>query len=77
MLLWKLKNNSFKANDDESLTMQLVSHCLHMDVLWLDCVQTSLNVNWINWCSASVIKNKFDINNLKKEIYVYVVWEIV
>ena len=48
-----------------------------MDVLWLDCVQTSLNVNWINWCSVSVIKSKFDINNLEKEIYVYVVWEIV
>ena len=47
-----------------------------MDVLWLDCVQISISINWIYWCSASVIKNKFDINNLEKEIYVYVVWEI-
>ena len=27
--------------------------------------------------SVSVSKNKFDISNAKREIYVYVVWEIV
>ena len=48
-----------------------------MDVLWGDCIQISLNVNCIYWYSVSVIKNKFDIKNVKKEIHVYVAWEIV